>query len=138
MVKDSPLASHCRTLRSPSGEECGSRHKRQKIQKTAEKDRASQKKTRTCVGLLQHVPKDDGGKIPHDLRFTVMADCIGEAEAATEAQLASTFSNRLFSRSKSATITSDDGKRKLGPSRVQRHQAGIFPKFPRRLNWGLK
>lgn len=59
-------------------------------------------------------------------------------EAAAEAQLASTFSNRLCSRSKSATITSDDGKRKLAPSRVQRHQAGIFPKFPRRLNWAVK
>lgn len=103
------------------------------------KRRSVWKATRTCVCLLRHVPEDDGGKNPPRPALY----CNGwlylrGGEAATEAQLASTFSNRLFSRSESATITSDDGKRKLGPWRVQRHQAGIFAPSARRWNGARK
>lgn len=74
-------------------------------------------------------------KIPHDLRFTVMADCIriggkgseANGKPATEAQFASTFSNRVFSRSKPATVAPDDGKRKFKPSPIERRPRGIFP-----------
>lgn len=62
-------------------------------------------------------PDETVKKLPHDLRFTVMADCIRignkASEAVTEAQFTSTFSNRVFSKNKSVTITCNDGKIKF-------------------------
>lgn len=57
---------------------------------------------------------------------------------ATEAQFTSTFSNRVFSRNKSATITYNDGKREFNLSRIERRHCEIFPVLARPLNWALK
>lgn len=85
-------------------------------------------------------------KLPHDLRFY----CNGwlyshrkqgseaNREPATEAQFGSTFSNRVFSRNKPATITRDGGEINFNLSRFQRRRCGIFPTLATPLNPGLK
>lgn len=75
--------------------------------------------TRTCVCLPRHIPEDDVKKKKKNPSRPARY-CNGWLywRGGGEAQLAATFSNRVFSRSESATITSDDGKRKLGPPRV--------------------
>lgn len=64
MVKDCPLASRCRSSRrvrlsTPASENTEKRRKRKSVFK----------KTGPCVGLLQHVPEDDGNNPCRSARY---------------------------------------------------------------------
>lgn len=144
MVEDSPLASHwhCSALRSWMWI-MWSDAKTSKNPENTGKRTTVIKDTHIYVCFPQFGREDDEKNFPHDLRFTVMADCIrigrqGKARQRAEAQFASTFSNRVFSPNKPATMACDDGKRKFNLSRVEPHVAGIFPMFPKGWNPGLK
>lgn len=56
----------------------------------------------------------------------------------TEAQFRSTFSNRIFSRTKPVTIRCNDGKIKFYLSWFEWRHGQIFPMNLKALNWGLK
>lgn len=101
--------------------------------------------TRMCVCLLKY-PQQDGEKnISRSALY-----CNGwlyshrrqgseaNGKPATEAQFTSTFSNRVFSGNKCATIICDDGKRKFNLPWIERRHCEIFPVVGRSLIWGLK
>lgn len=146
MVEDSLLASHwhCSALRSwmPVMWRVRVLIQTVKFIKTWEKERPSPNIHAHMVVLLQ-LAREDGEKITSRSALYCNGWLYshrrqGSEKPATEAQFTSTFSNRVFSRNKPATITCNDGKIKFNLSWFERHHCGIFPMLAKGLNPGLK
>lgn len=114
-----------------------------KIRENARKRKNASKHARTNVCLSHFSRRDGGKKSPHDLALYCNGWLYshrkqGEREAATEAQFTSTFSNRVFSRSKPVTMACDDGKRKFNLSLFQRRPRWVLPMPGKGWNPGWK
>lgn len=152
MVEDSPLASHwhCSALRSWMSVMWRLGRVRfsiwtLKIIKTEEKERLSQ----NMHGRI-FVCHSSPDKIVEKITSRSALYCNGwlyshrkqgseaNGKPVTEAQFSSTFSNRVFSRIKLATIRYNDSKLKFNLSWFERHKRYIFPMHGKGLNWGLK
>lgn len=128
-----------------SCEACGVFGTNAKISKNKRKRETVSKYSRACVCLLQYT-RQGGEKITSRSALY----CNGwlyshrrqgseaNGKPATEAQFSSTFSNRVFSRNKPVTITSNDGKIKFNLPWFQRPPCEIFPILGKGLNQGLK